>query len=356
MCERQIKIADIDFNQRVESGWKELKSFLNSKTYDVKINGKRYTGSLIKVLTDAHIIIPEVKYHLLVVFKIARALRNRKYNHNSYSHMKKWSDSRVIKYYAEKDDTYFIYDGEYYTIGKFASDYGVKVNSAQQYRSEYKYVEGGWIYKILHSDQKDKSSNRSFFIPDENGNLISVSIKEKLKYMGYDVDSVISNRISANISTMKDNRTDEEKLADAIEIVLNDKGRELDSYLEDAVFKILKGYFGKNNVRVHYNEDPRYPYKCDFYIVSEDLFIELNGHWTHGIKPYNKKDAECKRIQKEWAKKAKAHSSYNNAITTWTKKDVEKRSIALKNNLNYKEFFGTSIINDVIEFLSNYNN
>ena len=31
--------------------------------------------------------------------------------------------------------------------------------------------------------------------------------------------------------------------------------------------------------------DGRYPYYCDFYIPSEDLFIELNAHPSHGSKP-----------------------------------------------------------------------
>lgn len=29
-------------------------------------------------------------------------------------------------------------------------------------------------------------------------------------------------------------------------------------------------------------KDERYPYSCDFYIKPQDLFIELNLHWTHG--------------------------------------------------------------------------
>ena len=39
------------------------------------------------------------------------------------------------------------------------------------------------------------------------------------------------------------------------------------------------------NVEVIGNKYDRYPFACDFYISSLDLFIECNYHWTHGGKP-----------------------------------------------------------------------
>ena len=35
----------------------------------------------------------------------------------------------------------------------------------------------------------------------------------------------------------------------------------------------------------HYNEE-RYPFNCDFYIPTLDLFIEYQGYWSHGFKPF----------------------------------------------------------------------
>lgn len=85
--------------------------------------------------------------------------------------------------------------------------------------------------------------------------------------------------------------------------------------------------------------DPRYPYKCDFYIKSEDLFIELNAHWTHGGKPYDPKDKECQEQLGKWKEKAKTSKFYENAIKTWTERDVKKLQIAKENNLNYKVIY-----------------
>ena len=87
-----------------------------------------------------------------------------------------------------------------------------------------------------------------------------------------------------------------------------------------------------------YKED-RYPFYCDFYIVEDDLFIELNTHWTHGGKPYDPDDKECQEQLATWEEKAKTSQFYANAIKTWTERDVEKRRVAKENNLNYKVIY-----------------
>lgn len=55
---------------------------------------------------------------------------------------------------------------------------------------------------------------------------------------------------------------------------------------ETELYNILCSKFGKEDVMCQYS-DTRYPYRCDFYIKSKDLFIELNAHWTHGDHPFD---------------------------------------------------------------------
>ena len=86
-------------------------------------------------------------------------------------------------------------------------------------------------------------------------------------------------------------------------------------------------------------KDERYPFYCDFYIVEDDLFIELNAHWTHGGKPYDPNDISCQQQLKEWQEKAKTSQYVANAIQTWTVRDVEKQRIAKEHNLNYKVIY-----------------
>ncbi len=45
---------------------------------------------------------------------------------------------------------------------------------------------------------------------------------------------------------------------------------------EDAIYKILLDNFGEEDVIRQYRDECRYPFNCDFYIRSLDLFIELN--------------------------------------------------------------------------------
>lgn len=98
--------------------------------------------------------------------------------------------------------------------------------------------------------------------------------------------------------------------------------------------KQLYEKYGKENVRTNFKSTV-YPYRCDFYIKSEDIFIELNLHWTHGGRPYDPDDPKCQEQLKIWQEKAKTSKFYQNAIETWTVRDVEKQKVAKKNKLNY---------------------
>ena len=66
---------------------------------------------------------------------------------------------------------------------------------------------------------------------------------------------------------------------------------ERDSYkkskAEDAYGDALVQLFGTDDVERQYYKDSRYPYFCDFYIKSKDLFIEYQGYFTHGAEPYD---------------------------------------------------------------------
>ena len=90
-------------------------------------------------------------------------------------------------------------------------------------------------------------------------------------------------------------------------------------------------------------QDERYPFCCDFYIPDNDVFIECNFHWTHGVycdkiyAPYNKDNPEHKQLLTLW--KAKNTKYFNIAINTWTVRDPLKLETAKKNKLNYFAFY-----------------
>ncbi len=107
---------------------------------------------------------------------------------------------------------------------------------------------------------------------------------------------------------------------------------------EEDLYKKLIDKYGKDDVVRQYKSDV-YPFACDFYIKSKDLYIEFQGMWTHGKHPYNKDSEEDNLVLEQWKEKAKTSKFYKNAIETWTVRDVKKRECAKKNNLNYLEFF-----------------
>jgi hypothetical protein len=86
-----------------------------------------------------------------------------------------------------------------------------------------------------------------------------------------------------------------------------------------------------------------YQFNCDFYIPSLDLYIECNYHWTHGNKQYEGTKEDIDKVN-VW--KSKHTKYYDNAIDTWTVRDVNKRNIAKQNNLKYIEIWN---IKDIYE-------
>ena len=108
---------------------------------------------------------------------------------------------------------------------------------------------------------------------------------------------------------------------------------------EEQTYDILKQKYP--DVVRQYRSD-KYPFACDFYIPGLDLYIECNYNWTHGNKPYEGTEEDIEIVNK-W--KAKNTRFYDNAINTWTIRDVKKRNIAKQNNLNWIEFFSILELN-----------
>lgn len=104
-------------------------------------------------------------------------------------------------------------------------------------------------------------------------------------------------------------------------------------------YEFLCSQYGSEGVLKQYRDKQRYPFRCDFYIPSEDLFIELNLHWTHGGRPFDPENEVCQEQLKLWQKKAETSKFYQEAIITWTQRDPRKAAIAKEHNLNYKVLY-----------------
>lgn len=111
------------------------------------------------------------------------------------------------------------------------------------------------------------------------------------------------------------------------------------SSFELTVFKKLVEKYGFDDVFYEYGFHPydeRYPFNCDFYIKSLDLFIELNIHFSHGGGWYM--DTKEDKLRLEHLKSSPNKMS-KETMNAWGKRDVEKRELAKKNQLNYLVFW-----------------
>lgn len=111
------------------------------------------------------------------------------------------------------------------------------------------------------------------------------------------------------------------------------------SKLETELYKKLLKENVNKTIYKQYKDPERYPYYCDFYIKEDDLFIELNAHWTHGGHPFNPNDLNDIEKLNIWKEKAKTSKFYKQAIYIWTDLDVRKQKCAKDNNLNYKVIY-----------------
>lgn len=100
---------------------------------------------------------------------------------------------------------------------------------------------------------------------------------------------------------------------------------------------LLKSVFGEDDVFDNYVSD-KYPFKCDYYIKSRHMYIELNAHWSHGGHWYDEnQDAKLVDV---WTSKS---VFYQNAAQTFSVRDVEKRRVACEYRLNYIVFWKTDL-------------
>lgn len=155
-------------------------------------------------------------------------------------------------------------------------------------------------------------------------------------------------------------QTDEYKIK--FKNTLKKNGKCRGSKEENIIYQKLLQIFP--NVERWYSCDERYPFECDFYIPLLDTFIEYQGDWYHGKKPYNEpydstNENHNKMLNKwklkneEFMSKGINRNKYARAIKIWTIKDPYKRQIAFKNNLNYIEIFDINDVDNILEGLKN---
>ena len=129
------------------------------------------------------------------------------------------------------------------------------------------------------------------------------------------------------------------------------------SQWENLFYVLLLSKFKSEDVIRQYVDKDRYPFNCDFYIKPLDMFIELNFYWTHGPHPFNPNNEEDINLLNYWksrqairinSKGKESKNSFYTAVEVWTVRDVQKITIAKKNNLNYVLIYNKGELYDFI--------
>ena len=204
----------------------------------------------------------------------------------------------------------------------------IKQTNIQKYGVDY-------LFKSNIIKEKIKQTNIQKYGVDNP--LKNKEIREKIKQTNiqkYGVDNPLKNKEIWKKS--QDNRQISSK-----------------SKLENNFLNYLKLKYELDDIITQY-KSKEYPYYCDFYIKSINLYIEIQGHWTHNDHPFDINNLNDQLIMDIWRTKSLSDKYYKNALNTWTIKDVEKRNTAIQNNLNYLEIFGKTDLNKYIDIFENY--
>ena len=109
---------------------------------------------------------------------------------------------------------------------------------------------------------------------------------------------------------------------------------------EEKLYLFLCDVFGEYDVIRQY-KSKEYPFMCDFYIKSRNLYIELNACWTHGGHWFDSSNPHD--VDKVCSLKDSATTYYDTVVYTWTVNDVKKRNCARDNDLNYVVFWDNTL-------------
>ena len=112
---------------------------------------------------------------------------------------------------------------------------------------------------------------------------------------------------------------------------------------EEEYYQYLLTIYEKDDIIRQYCSK-EYPFNCDFYIISLDLYIECNYGWFHGKKPFNPEDPKDLVEYERRLTKSKESKYHKYALSIWTEKDPLKLKTFRDNNLNFMIIYPDNLI------------
>jgi hypothetical protein len=198
--------------------------------------------------------------------------------------------------------------------------------------------------------------------PLQNDEIKKKTKDTNIKKYGYEYaqsNSDVKKKMSISLKKALSNKTIIEKKETVHKAMMTKANNMTLSSDEIEVLTYLQNKFGKENVVCQYFEYERYPYNCDFYIKTYDMFIELQAnHFVHGDHPFNSNDyndlirlQELYKAKEDKLKRTGNAKGYDDAIRIWTYDDVIKRKTAIENKLNFHEYWSVKELKDSIDLI-----
>ena len=119
---------------------------------------------------------------------------------------------------------------------------------------------------------------------------------------------------------------------------------------EENLYHALVDKYGECNVYRQYYDDYRYPFMCDFYIKSCDLFIELNLFCVHGTHPFVTNSILDQIEMGKIIEKANYQPLMVKKLNTWLCTDFKKLETAINENLNYVAIYEDGVYSTIPRF------
>ena len=233
----------------------------------------------------------------------------------------------LTKYGIKKSYTQRAKNNHYKRPPEVAKEVGLKSSKTQKENWEKKSAEEKDLWR---EKQKIAHSTDSF---RKNISIINKEYRKNLKENNPEKDAELNQRRknSAKIAWLNpDVKLKKHQTEERNRIIQTHKLCR--TIAEQVVYDELKLHY--QDLRYDVKVDDRYPYFCDFYIPSLDLFIELNAHPSHGRLPYSMmKYDEYSKLPQKW-------------IDVYARRDVEKFKKSKESNINYIRIYPQASIYD----------
>lgn len=141
---------------------------------------------------------------------------------------------------------------------------------------------------------------------------------------------------------------------DKINQIKRERGTLNSSRQEQRFLEILKDLYPGEDIQTQYcdsryvNPESGRRYVVDFYISSLDLFIDLNGHYSHGTEPFTG-TKEQQTLLEIYRERGKVKKAYSTIAEVWGHRDVIKRQEAFRAGINRLEIFGCDFTKDTVQ-------